>query len=107
VCVCVCPSVRIVWCNAFGCVRGDRGAVGSQKAADRRKAREDALSTVIGFRKVIDHVSSSGAVVVGHNCMMDLLHTTDKFFHLLPMVCERPVLAALLSRDVCIAVLSQ
>ena len=51
--------------------------------------REEALSNVVGFRKVIDHISGSGVIVVGHNCTFDFLHTTHKFIAPLPPVCAR------------------
>ena len=42
------------------------------------KANEE-ISKSVGFRAVVDALSQSGVVVVGHNCILDFLHTTAKF----------------------------
>jgi poly(A)-specific ribonuclease len=44
----------------------------------------DDLDTAIGFRKVLDLISESKKLVVGHNMMLDMMHTLDQFFHPLP-----------------------
>jgi hypothetical protein len=57
-----------------------------QEAAARRKSFEDELQRLVGFRVVIDALQKSDAVVVGHNCFLDLLHVTHKFVAPLPQV---------------------
>jgi poly(A)-specific ribonuclease len=38
----------------------------------------------IGFRKVIDLMSSSGKTIVGHNVFLDLCHMVNQFIAPLP-----------------------
>ncbi|KAJ3143590.1 hypothetical protein HDU90_000353 [Geranomyces variabilis] len=54
------------------------------KAFDKKNVLNDELDTLIGFRKVIELISASKKPVVGHNMMLDLLHTYQSFFNPLP-----------------------
>ncbi|XP_071953406.1 poly(A)-specific ribonuclease PARN-like isoform X1 [Antedon mediterranea] len=58
---------------------------------DKRKRDElkmqadlDEIDDAIGFSKVIDMISESGRLVVGHNMILDLMHTLDQFSCRLP-----------------------
>ncbi|KFM74655.1 Poly(A)-specific ribonuclease PARN, partial [Stegodyphus mimosarum] len=42
------------------------------------------LDVAIGFRKVLDCISESKKLVVGHNMLLDIMHVMDQFFHPLP-----------------------
>lgn len=44
----------------------------------------DDLEAAIGFRKVLDHVSQSKKLVVGHNMLLDMMHSINQFYFLLP-----------------------
>ncbi|XP_033105063.1 poly(A)-specific ribonuclease PARN-like [Anneissia japonica] len=45
----------------------------------RMQAELDEVEDAVGFSKVIDMISESGRVVVGHNMLFDLLHTLNQF----------------------------
>ncbi|KRT82328.1 hypothetical protein AMK59_3833 [Oryctes borbonicus] len=45
---------------------------------------ENELENTIGFSKVIKLLMESGKLIVGHNMVLDLLHTIDKFLTPLP-----------------------
>ncbi|XP_022911261.2 poly(A)-specific ribonuclease PARN-like [Onthophagus taurus] len=45
---------------------------------------ENELDGTIGFSKVIQCITQSGKLVIGHNMCLDLLHTIDKFLIPLP-----------------------
>ncbi|XP_042907061.1 poly(A)-specific ribonuclease PARN isoform X1 [Parasteatoda tepidariorum] len=44
----------------------------------------DDIDTAIGFRKVVEHISQSKKLVLGHHMYLDILHTIHKFFYPLP-----------------------
>ncbi|TPX39674.1 hypothetical protein SeLEV6574_g07061 [Synchytrium endobioticum] len=45
---------------------------------------EKALDEYIGFRKVMDMISNSGKPLIGHNMLLDLIHTYNCFIGALP-----------------------
>ncbi|KAI7889260.1 ribonuclease H-like domain-containing protein [Mucor mucedo] len=49
---------------------------------------EKDLTTAIGFRKVIDMISESGKIVVGHNMLLDVCHMIGQFVEPLPETLE-------------------
>ncbi len=61
------------------------------QAQAARVAKSDAeLAKAVGFRVVVEALARSGAVVVGHNCFLDFLHTTAKFVGPIPEVRHPP-----------------
>jgi poly(A)-specific ribonuclease len=50
----------------------------------RRKRFEKRLAEAIGLRKVIDMISESGKVIVGHNIFQDLMFIWSQFIGQLP-----------------------
>ncbi|KAI8825287.1 ribonuclease H-like domain-containing protein [Fimicolochytrium jonesii] len=52
--------------------------------SERSKMLHDELAELVGFRKVLDLISKSRKPVVGHNMMLDLLHTFQSFHKNLP-----------------------
>jgi CAF1 family ribonuclease len=73
--------IRITWVG--------EGTAGKAKwesiELTRMLAEVDTLiDEAIGFRKVIDVITRHKVPVVGHNCLLDLLHTSSKFLGPLP-----------------------
>ncbi|KAJ3054836.1 hypothetical protein HK097_000701 [Rhizophlyctis rosea] len=80
----------------FGAALGTDGKYGavevSKLTEEERKYRsvgkeaqlEMELNQLIGFRKVIDAISQSGSIVLGHNMFLDLCHTFQQFNRTLP-----------------------
>ncbi|KAL3272701.1 hypothetical protein HHI36_014165 [Cryptolaemus montrouzieri] len=54
------------------------------KAKQKFDEESKILDESVGFTKVLREVVNSGKLVVGHNMMLDLLHTVDKFLTPLP-----------------------
>ncbi|CAH3997884.1 poly(A)-specific ribonuclease PARN-like [Pieris brassicae] len=53
---------------------------------DERKEKEwEDLEEAIGFSKIARLISQSGKLVIGHNMLLDLLHTLNHFFQPLPV----------------------
>ncbi|XP_075686239.1 poly(A)-specific ribonuclease PARN isoform X1 [Rhinoderma darwinii] len=51
----------------------------------QKKAKEqEDLNDAVGFSRVIHVISSSGKLVVGHNMMLDVMHTIHQFYCQLP-----------------------
>ncbi|KAM7250196.1 hypothetical protein ACFE04_022079 [Oxalis oulophora] len=51
---------------------------------EQRKVKEMKVQSAIGFRHVIDLLSSEKKLIVGHNCFLDIAHVYKKFFGPLP-----------------------
>ncbi|XP_073398983.1 poly(A)-specific ribonuclease PARN isoform X1 [Dendrobates tinctorius] len=55
----------------------------------QKKAKEqEDLNDAVGFSRVIQAISSSGKLVVGHNMMLDVMHTINQFYCQLPVDLE-------------------
>ncbi|ESO93334.1 hypothetical protein LOTGIDRAFT_216162, partial [Lottia gigantea] len=52
---------------------------GAKQAAERAE-----IDDAVGFSKVIRKLSQSGKIIVGHNMLLDVLHTIDQFHFPLP-----------------------
>ncbi|XP_066432295.1 poly(A)-specific ribonuclease PARN [Eleutherodactylus coqui] len=51
----------------------------------QKKAKEqEDLNDAVGFSRVVHAISSSGKLVVGHNMMLDVMHTINQFYCGLP-----------------------
>ncbi|KAI4321723.1 hypothetical protein MLD38_035071 [Melastoma candidum] len=51
---------------------------------ENRKFEEIKINSAIGFRHVIDLLSSEKKSIIGHNCFLDIAHIYKKFFGALP-----------------------
>lgn len=49
----------------------------------KEKIEKD-LATAVGFRKVIDMISDSKKIIVGHNMLLDMCHVIGQFIQPLP-----------------------
>uniref|UniRef100_A0A5B7BS44 Putative poly(A)-specific ribonuclease PARN n=1 Tax=Davidia involucrata TaxID=16924 RepID=A0A5B7BS44_DAVIN len=56
-----------------------------------RKEAEMKIKAAVGFRHVIDLLSSEQKLIVGHNCFLDIAHIYSKFFGTLPLTAEEYV----------------
>ncbi|KAJ9153948.1 hypothetical protein P3X46_027334 [Hevea brasiliensis] len=55
---------------------------------DYLKEADMKIKAAIGFRHVIDLLSSAQKLIVGHNCFLDIAHIYSKFFGPLPQTAE-------------------
>ncbi|XP_077980043.1 poly(A)-specific ribonuclease PARN-like [Glandiceps talaboti] len=55
-----------------------------KKEEAQKQAEVDELEDAVGFSKVIRLISESGKLLVGHNMLLDCLHTLHQFIHPLP-----------------------
>jgi hypothetical protein len=69
-----------------GFIRAQKFSAKQQKSRDRE--RKDKLEKdcayAIGFRKVIDLISESDKIIVGHNMLLDVCHMVGQFVEPLP-----------------------
>lgn len=64
-------------------IRGDKEQ--QLKREDERILEEEAqLENAIGISSIIQQISESGKLIVGHNMFLDLLHITNSFIQKLP-----------------------
>ncbi|XP_057795218.1 poly(A)-specific ribonuclease PARN isoform X2 [Salvia miltiorrhiza] len=71
----------------------DRELLKGEVKACQRKAAEMSIKSAIGFRHVIDLLSSERKLIVGHNCFLDLAHVYSKFIGPLPSTAQEFVSA--------------
>ncbi|KAJ7960940.1 poly(A)-specific ribonuclease PARN [Quillaja saponaria] len=55
---------------------------------EQHKGAEMKIQAAIGFRHVIDLLSSEKKLIVGHNCFLDFAHVYSKFIGSLPLTAE-------------------
>lgn len=59
-----------------------------KQAQDRIKEKKEKFekdrASAVGFRKVIDLISQSGKILVGHNMLLDVCHMVGQFVEPLP-----------------------
>ncbi|KAL0550194.1 hypothetical protein IC582_014698 [Cucumis melo] len=68
--------------------RDDKELLMQEVNRDQNKAAETKIQSAIGFRHVIDLLSSEKKLIVGHNCFLDMLHIHRKFIGSLPSTAE-------------------
>uniref|UniRef100_A0A8C0JA01 Poly(A)-specific ribonuclease PARN n=1 Tax=Chelonoidis abingdonii TaxID=106734 RepID=A0A8C0JA01_CHEAB len=76
------------------CFQKERYIVISKVDEEERKKREqqkqakeqEELSDAVGFSRVIHAIANSGKLVVGHNMLLDVMHTIHQFYCPLPEV---------------------
>ncbi|KAG8365158.1 hypothetical protein BUALT_Bualt18G0075200 [Buddleja alternifolia] len=71
----------------------DRDLLMREVKACQRKEAEMKIKAAVGFRHVIDLLSSEKKLIVGHNCFLDLAHVYSKFVGSLPLTAEEFVSA--------------
>ncbi|XP_042449683.1 poly(A)-specific ribonuclease PARN-like isoform X4 [Zingiber officinale] len=62
----------------------DKAVLMKDVLEDLRKNAEKRIKSSVGFRHVVDLLASTGKLIVGHNCLLDLAHIYNKFFGPLP-----------------------
>ncbi|KAB1228080.1 Poly(A)-specific ribonuclease PARN [Morella rubra] len=66
----------------------DREFIVAEVKAENRRGVEMKIQAAIGFRHVIDLLSSEQKLIVGHNCFLDIAHVYSKFLGPLPLTAE-------------------
>ncbi|XP_053327532.1 poly(A)-specific ribonuclease PARN [Spea bombifrons] len=51
---------------------------------DKQAKEQEELNDAVGFSRIIHAISTSGKLVVGHNMLLDVMHTIHQFFCQLP-----------------------
>ncbi|KAH9550739.1 hypothetical protein CY35_10G087300 [Sphagnum magellanicum] len=57
----------------------DKNQLLEELAEEEKQLLELSVSEAVGFRKVIDAISESGLPVIGHNCILDMMHVHNDF----------------------------
>ncbi|GAA6107585.1 poly(A)-specific ribonuclease PARN, partial [Tachysurus ichikawai] len=52
----------------------------------KHEREQEELNDAVGFSRVIHAISKSGKLVVGHNMLLDVMHTIHQFYCPLPEV---------------------
>ncbi|XP_031738618.1 poly(A)-specific ribonuclease PARN isoform X2 [Cucumis sativus] len=68
--------------------RDDKELLMQEVNRDQKEVNEMKIQSAIGFRHVIDLLSSEKKLIVGHNCFLDMLHIHRKFIGSLPSTTE-------------------
>ncbi|XP_064415099.1 poly(A)-specific ribonuclease PARN isoform X1 [Latimeria chalumnae] len=55
-----------------------------RKEQQKQEKEKEELNDAVGFSKVIHAISKSGKLVVGHNMLLDVMHTIHQFYCSLP-----------------------
>ncbi|KAG5546723.1 hypothetical protein RHGRI_018785 [Rhododendron griersonianum] len=71
--------------------RNDRDLVMKEVKDGLHKEAEMKIKAAVGFRHVIDLLSSEQKLIVGHNCFLDIAHIYSKFLGPLPSTAEEYV----------------
>lgn len=66
----------------------DRDLLMKAVKEDTRKEIEEKVKAAVGFRHVIDLLSTEQKLIVGHSCFLDMAHIYSKFFGRLPSSIE-------------------
>ncbi|KAK9144950.1 hypothetical protein Sjap_004853 [Stephania japonica] len=66
----------------------DRRLLMKEVKTELCKGAELKVNAAVGFRHVVDLLSSEGKLVVGHNCFLDIAHIYNKFIGPLPSTVE-------------------
>uniref|UniRef100_A0A8C3SCS2 Poly(A)-specific ribonuclease PARN n=1 Tax=Chelydra serpentina TaxID=8475 RepID=A0A8C3SCS2_CHESE len=88
------PSIPGIIYLCHYCFQKERYIVISKVDEEERKRREqqkqakeqEELSDAVGFSRVIHAIANSGKLVVGHNMLLDVMHTIHQFYCPLPEV---------------------
>ncbi|KAF8031724.1 hypothetical protein BT93_D0825 [Corymbia citriodora subsp. variegata] len=85
---CVQPLLVYTDCNT------DKDLLMKEVEDENRRGEELKIHSAVGFRHVIDLLSSEQKLIVGHNCFLDVAHIYRKFFGQLPFTAEEFVSSA-------------
>ncbi|XP_048130482.1 poly(A)-specific ribonuclease PARN isoform X2 [Rhodamnia argentea] len=85
---CVQPLLVYTDCNT------DKDLLLKEVEDENRRGEELKIHSAVGFRHVIDLLSSEQKLIVGHNCFLDVAHIYRKFFGQLPFAAEEFVSSA-------------
>ncbi|XP_039055780.1 poly(A)-specific ribonuclease PARN [Hibiscus syriacus] len=66
----------------------DRDRLVEEVKNDYQRREEMKINDAVGFRHVIDLLSSENKLIVGHNCILDIAHIHSKFLGPLPLTAE-------------------
>ncbi|KAM9304729.1 poly(A)-specific ribonuclease PARN [Gastrophryne carolinensis] len=55
-----------------------------KKEQEKHAKEQEELNNAVGFSRIIHAISTSGKLVVGHNMLLDVMHTIHQFFCTLP-----------------------
>ncbi|XP_073447184.1 poly(A)-specific ribonuclease PARN isoform X2 [Aquarana catesbeiana] len=55
-----------------------------KKEQEKQAKEQEELNDAVGFSRIIHAISTSGKLVVGHNMLLDVMHTIHQFFCQLP-----------------------
>uniref|UniRef100_A0A8C6A1B4 Poly(A)-specific ribonuclease PARN n=1 Tax=Marmota marmota marmota TaxID=9994 RepID=A0A8C6A1B4_MARMA len=91
------PCTGLVVLHSFTCSfygKKERYIVISKVDEEERKKREqqkhakeqEELNDAVGFSRVIHAIANSGKLVIGHNMLLDVMHTVHQFYSPLPAV---------------------
>ncbi|KAM0995617.1 hypothetical protein ACFX13_005773 [Malus domestica] len=73
--------------------KDDRDLLLKEVKDEHRREAEVKVQAAVGFRHVIDLLSSEQKLIVGHNCFLDIAHIYNKFLGPLPSTAEEFVSA--------------
>ncbi|XP_024027261.1 poly(A)-specific ribonuclease PARN [Morus notabilis] len=68
--------------------KDDRDLLIKEVNNEHRKRAEKKIQAAVGFRHVVDLLSSERKLIVGHNCFLDIAHVYNKFIGPLPSTAE-------------------
>uniref|UniRef100_A0A8C7IU85 Poly(A)-specific ribonuclease PARN n=1 Tax=Oncorhynchus kisutch TaxID=8019 RepID=A0A8C7IU85_ONCKI len=57
-----------------------------RRERQKQEREQEELNDAVGFSRVIHAISKSGKLVVGHNMLLDVMHTIHQFYCVLPEV---------------------
>ncbi|KAK8313234.1 hypothetical protein V6Z12_D01G095500 [Gossypium hirsutum] len=66
----------------------DKARLMEEVKNDHQRSAEMKINAAVGFRHVIDLLSSENKLIVGHNCILDIAHVHSKFLAPLPSTAE-------------------
>ncbi|KAF5461201.1 hypothetical protein F2P56_021019 [Juglans regia] len=79
-----CSQVLVVYTET----KDDRDFIMKEVKDEHLRGEENKIKAAIGFRHVIDLLSSEKKLIVGHNCFLDIAHVYSKFLGPLPLTTE-------------------
>ncbi|XVF77070.1 hypothetical protein PTKIN_Ptkin14bG0010300 [Pterospermum kingtungense] len=66
----------------------DKDRLVEEVQKEHQRRAEMKITAAVGFRHVIDLLSSENKLIVGHNCILDIAHIHSKFLGPLPLTAE-------------------
>ncbi|XP_065862669.1 poly(A)-specific ribonuclease PARN isoform X2 [Euphorbia lathyris] len=69
--------------------KNDKESLMKELSDEHKKGTKMKIRDAVGFRHVIDLLSSAQKLIVGHNCILDIAHIYSKFLGPLPLNAEK------------------